>query len=185
MRAVAQALGVTDAALYHHFPNRDALLEAVVAKNVEKFPLPDDDGEWAEWVRRFADKMRESLLKAPGTAEVVGRMGPAEASMLRVVEAFAQRLVDAGFSVRDAAQVYSMITSYVVAFVGRQQALENDPRKRQAADVIAAVEAAPEASPLLREVAESWRDSSWDKSFEFGLARIIDGLRASGWREQP
>jgi AcrR family transcriptional regulator len=30
MKGVADALGVSDAALYHHFPSRDALIAAVV-----------------------------------------------------------------------------------------------------------------------------------------------------------
>jgi len=37
MRRVAQAVGITPMAIYHHFPNRDALLNFVVDGEFEKF----------------------------------------------------------------------------------------------------------------------------------------------------
>src|SRR5215813_13859651 len=37
MRRVAQAVGITPMAIYHHFPNRDALLNFVVDREFEKF----------------------------------------------------------------------------------------------------------------------------------------------------
>ena len=37
MRRVAQVVGITPMAIYHHFPNRDALLNFVVDREFEKF----------------------------------------------------------------------------------------------------------------------------------------------------
>jgi AcrR family transcriptional regulator len=37
MRQVAQAVGITPMAIYHHFPNREALLNFVVDREFEKF----------------------------------------------------------------------------------------------------------------------------------------------------
>lgn len=37
MRRVAQAVGITPMAIYHHFPNREALLNFVVDREFEKF----------------------------------------------------------------------------------------------------------------------------------------------------
>jgi AcrR family transcriptional regulator len=37
MRRVAQAVGITPMAIYHHFPNREALLNSVVDREFEKF----------------------------------------------------------------------------------------------------------------------------------------------------
>ena len=37
MRRIAEAVGVTPMAIYHHFANRDALLRSIVEKEFEKF----------------------------------------------------------------------------------------------------------------------------------------------------
>ena len=37
MRRVAQAVGITPMAIYHHFPNRESLLDSITDREFEKF----------------------------------------------------------------------------------------------------------------------------------------------------
>lgn len=59
MRAVARATGVTPMAIYHHFENRTALLDAVVAEEFAQL-----EAEWvkAQLTGSLEDKLDQALL---------------------------------------------------------------------------------------------------------------------------
>lgn len=177
MRGVAERLGVTDAALYHHFANREALQNEVAATLSRRLETPAPDPDWQTWTKQFAMDMRAGLLQYPGLAEVFSRVGPSTSGGLQLVDTFVNRLVAGGFDVHSAARAYSLITSYLIAVVVRQDSLTRRGGVELQAPAFAnAVDEAEGLSPLLGEVARTWLEASWDGEFEYGLDRIIDGL---------
>ena len=175
MRAVALRLGVTDAALYRHFANREALEEAMADVLTLDFECPPTSVHWRQWLRQLALGMRSRLLAQPGAAAVLSRIGPSSRGTVPIVETVVRELIGNGFDVRSAARAYSLITSYLIATVTRQEAVEHSA-PRMAPRFTEAVEMLRPASDLLAEVAETWMTSSWEQEFEYGLDRLLDGL---------
>ncbi|MEM9515996.1 MAG: TetR/AcrR family transcriptional regulator [Actinomycetota bacterium] len=54
MRKLGRELGVDPMAIYHHVPNKTALLALATARTVAKVEAPDTAIEWDEWVRLWA-----------------------------------------------------------------------------------------------------------------------------------
>ena len=52
MRAIAGRLGVEAMSLYHHVPNKDALLDAMVDLVFDEFHAPAGSGPWRDELRR-------------------------------------------------------------------------------------------------------------------------------------
>src|SRR5712675_802271 len=70
MRAVADALGVTPMALYHHVQDKAALATLIVDTAIRKHPLPPTTGVWQEDCLAIARWMRQSTLKHPVVAQL-------------------------------------------------------------------------------------------------------------------
>ncbi len=70
MRAVAEALGVTPMALYHHVEDKSALVALVVDRVVGAVPIPAPTGSWREDLWRFALWMREIAHSHPAVSEL-------------------------------------------------------------------------------------------------------------------
>ena len=114
MRAVADELGVSDAALYYHFESRDALISAVVDVNVQAAPFPKDRGqEWQSWMVEFAEALRRILAAHPGSARFAAMSGPVSSEQIRLVARAVGVLQRAGFDEYEAAMIYSLITNFV------------------------------------------------------------------------
>src|SRR3954469_17552760 len=55
LRAVADHLGVTVAALYHHVDGKDALLRLAADRSARRLTVPEDHGQhWAVWLLEWA-----------------------------------------------------------------------------------------------------------------------------------
>jgi AcrR family transcriptional regulator len=70
MRAVAEELGVTPMALYHHVEDKAALVALVVDRVVGAVPIPAPTGSWREDLWQFARWMREIAHSHPAVAEL-------------------------------------------------------------------------------------------------------------------
>lgn len=127
MRRLGEALGVEAMALYHHFPGRAALLDAVTERLIGEIDMPGTSGDIVAWlgevVRRYvalADRHPEAFpllatrrfntVAAFGFVErVVGRLIAAGASpelaadIFRGLGAFANGAALAGIAVRHSA----------------------------------------------------------------------------------
>lgn len=71
MRRLGAELGVQPSALYHHFPNKQALLAAVADEILDRGARPLPDGPWDERVRAACHTLRDSCLAYRDGAEVV------------------------------------------------------------------------------------------------------------------
>jgi AcrR family transcriptional regulator len=79
MRSLAEHLGVANASLYHHFQNKDQLLQAVCRLIYLEIPLPDERTErWTEFIVRTAFNTRQVLLDHPNALPLMTRYPPRE-----------------------------------------------------------------------------------------------------------
>ncbi len=84
MKAVAEHLGVSTPALYHHVKNRKELLLVAAERSMAQMRLPEDRGQhWSEWLREWGRYSRNAFIEEP---EVFGQYLSGAVSWERVVE---------------------------------------------------------------------------------------------------
>lgn len=174
-RAIADRLGVRQPALYWHFKNKRALLDAMngeILARAHDARVPRDGEAWQDFLRRNARGFRAALLAYrdgarvhAGTEAAPDDLGPVEAQMTA--------LVRAGFTPGQALQLFVAIGRYVVGCVLEEQASPIDGSPEQAR-----LDAAAQAYPVLAEAMAHYRESGHEGLFERGLALIVKGAEA-------
>lgn len=72
MRRLGAALDVEAASLYHHIPNKGALIQMVIDAVSAEAAVPHDENQpWTQTLYRFAAKYRDVLRKHPGVTPLV------------------------------------------------------------------------------------------------------------------
>lgn len=112
LKAVADHLDVSIAALYHHVKSKDDLMRVTAEYSASRVPLPVDRGQhWAVWLYEWAAYNRDIFLAEPGLlAQYLEGAIPAEA-IAGNVDTILGVLVAQGFSIVDANEAYELVTS--------------------------------------------------------------------------
>ncbi|MFS8097133.1 TetR/AcrR family transcriptional regulator [Lentzea alba] len=175
MRRVAQELNVEAMSLYHHVPNKDAILDGVVDAVFVLIDLPPAGcADWRDAIRARAGAAREVLSHhswALGLMDSRRNPGPAT---LRHHNAVLGVLRQAGFSVALAVHAVSLIDSYIYGFVLQEASLPADDMQQMAGEIAEHADALPH----LKEVAEHTQKAGYSPAddFRFGLDLILDAL---------
>ncbi|RSM74952.1 TetR family transcriptional regulator [Amycolatopsis sp. WAC 01375] len=181
MRRVAQHLGVEAMSLYHHVPNKDAILDGVVDAVFAAIELPGpEDGDWRDAIRARASSARAVLSRhswALGLLDSRRNPGPAT---LRHHDAVLGVFRRAGFTLPMAVHAVSLIDSYIGGYVLQESSLPASDDLAKVADDI--LENLPrDEFPYLAEVISGHAmRPGYDHTseFAFGLELILDGLEA-------
>ncbi|SMD24905.1 TetR/AcrR family transcriptional regulator [Kibdelosporangium aridum] len=117
MRKLAERLGVEAMSLYHHFRNKDLILDGMIDTVFGEIELPQDDVGWQTAMRRRAVSMRGALIRHPWAISLMdSRTNPGHAT-LRHHNAVVGCLRAGGFSIAGAAHALSVLDSYIYGFV--------------------------------------------------------------------
>jgi AcrR family transcriptional regulator len=179
MRRLAQELSVEAMSLYHHFANKERLLNGMIDLVFSEIEVPPR-GNWKSRIRARAVSAQAALVRhrwALGRMESRTSPGPATLHHHNaVIECFRT----SGFSVAAAAHAYSLLDSYVYGFVLQQLNLPFNTfdEAGPAAESIMA-EVAAGAFPYLVEMAtEHVLKPGYDytEEFEIGLEIILEGI---------
>ncbi len=174
-RAIAQRLGVQQPALYWHFKNKRALLDAMngeILARAHDARVPREDETWQDFLRRNGRGFREALLSYRDGARVHAGT-EADPGDLEHVERQVAFLVAAGFTPGQAMQLFVAVGRYVVGCVLEEQASPIDGALEQRR-----LDAAAQAYPLLAEAVAYYRRSGHAGLFERGLELMIRGAEA-------
>jgi AcrR family transcriptional regulator len=117
MRKLADELGVAAMSLYHHVPNKDQWLDAMIDLVFSEIELPSTDDEWQTAMRKRALSTRAALNRhrwAVGLMEGRTTHGPAN---LRLHNAVLGCLRGAGFSLEMTVHAYSVQDAYIYGFL--------------------------------------------------------------------
>jgi TetR/AcrR family transcriptional regulator, tetracycline repressor protein len=72
IRRLADALGVKGASLYHHFKDKDEILDGVAAIALSELRPPADESlDWIDWLLQVARSYRQALLAHPNLLPLV------------------------------------------------------------------------------------------------------------------
>jgi AcrR family transcriptional regulator len=180
MRKLGQELGVEAMALYHHFANKDEVLDGIVDLVFAEIELPPGGRDWKGEMRRRAVSLRDALARhrwAIGLME--SRRNPGSAN-LRHHDAVIGSLRSGGFDMEMAAHAYSVLDGYIYGFALTKMNLPFDPSDDVAEVAETMLEPFPvnEYPNLVAFITEHAMKPGYDfgDEFEYGLDLILDGL---------
>ena len=180
MRTLAARLDVGAMALYHHFRNKDELLDGMVDHVFGEIDLPTPDVAWKVAMRRRAVSVREALGRHPWAIGLMESRRNPGAANLRHHDAVIGSLLDAGFGMAGSARAYSLLDSYIYGFALTKMNLPFDAT-HQVTDVAREMLQpfpADEYPNLLAFITEHAMQPGYDyeQEFEAGLDLILDSL---------
>jgi AcrR family transcriptional regulator len=175
MRRLAEELGIGTMTLYGYFRNKRELLDAVIDAAAEDFVPPPRRGGHRTRLEAYMRATREWLLRHPALVQIRGTEPIVRPSAFRVSEIGMQLLLGAGLEPDEAARAFRVLFDYVfgtVAFSGAEPTAE----QRRAIEA-AVLTLPPDEFPALRAaVASAGPALGGSEQFEYGVARLLDGL---------
>jgi len=152
MRRLADAVGVEAMSLYHHVPNKDALLDWTIERMRSEMRLPDPPpADWADLMAAIFGEYRRVLAAHPNMLPLAGRRtGGAAPSGLEF-------LIGQGFEPDDAVELYQSLVAFTIGY-----------------SMLSSPFAQVDWSPLPQELAEracEWRDATFHRT----LRMIMEG----------
>jgi len=180
MRAIAGRLCVAPNALYGHFANKSALVEAVLDSLLVEVTFPDPDQvAWADGLVALMQSTRRFLLlHADLLPEYLARptRGP---NAIRLGEATLDLLSRAGLEGEAAADALQILLTYTFGFAAQEAPRLPDPdgdvqkaRSEQAFRANA-------DRPRMSELAGRLSSYHGDETFEKGLRWLLEGIHRS------
>jgi AcrR family transcriptional regulator len=188
MRRLAEALSVEAMSLYHHFPNKDAILDGMVDLIFEEISLPVTELDWRAAMRQRAYSVRKVLLRHRWALRVMeSRTTPGHATLAHH-DAVLGCLRAGGLSLQLTAHAYAALDSYIYGFIHTELNLpfQTSEETREVAGAI--FERMPEglyphlAELTLKHVLRP--GYAYGNEFEYGLELILDGLERARKRER-
>jgi AcrR family transcriptional regulator len=177
MRRLAGELGVGTMTLYHYFPSKRDLLDAVVDIAFADAAPPELEGSWRDQLRSLSRAGREVLSRHPSLAYIRATEPILRPDALRFSELGLRILEDAGFDTDEAVKAFRLLFTYTFGFALLSPRAAEKEARASARAAIASLPA--EYYPMLSAaVDEATEAMTGDVVFEYGLDRILDGLEA-------
>ena len=181
MRRLAAELEVAPMALYHHFPNKEALYDGIVEAVMGGIDIDADvpSAPFAARLKYAARAYREVLAAHPNALPVVLDRAPRTPASLRPVETMMRILVDGGLTPARAFVGVNTVAALVQASIRVPAQGKTDARAAGCRDLDRLPDPSPEEFPLLAE-ARRTEDLDAEGQFEYGLDAIVRGLAELG-----
>jgi TetR/AcrR family transcriptional regulator, tetracycline repressor protein len=187
VRGIAAKVGVAPNAVYTYFPDKAAVITALVERlfsEIDHGVFADRTQPWRQRVESLAIELRTRLAAHPGAVTLMigqPRTGPhALALGERLLELFA----DADLTPTDAARASNLLFGYVFSSVALDIADLNQPGPPSEAERIAARHQAFAAAPAgevprTAAAAAAMASNISTEQYLWGLHRILDGITTS------
>lgn len=183
IRKIGAAMGCAPMSIYYYFPNKDALLDAMVDRVFAQIDLPQSDTPWPHALRQRSVSMRMALLRHPwaiGLLDSRRQPGPAT---LRHHEAVLECLRSQGFSLANTAHAFALLDAYIYGFALQAASLPfNGPDElKDVADTIFTPESVTQV-PRMTEFARDYAllpGYDFEDEFERGLDVVISGIEVA------
>jgi len=193
MARVAEKLGCATMSLYRHVPSKDDLQVFMMdAAPGEPPELALAEGDWRAGLERWAHELRAVYLRHPWVLQITGTSPPLEPGQLRWLDRGLAALRAMHLRPAEKLSVIMLLLYYVrgEAQLAAARARGGPPDSASDREVLARYGRTltqlidPERLPALAEaIAAGVFDPSRGESgasphFEFGLARVLDGIAA-------
>ncbi|WP_168706003.1 TetR/AcrR family transcriptional regulator [Gordonia paraffinivorans] len=190
MRALATALGIGPMSLYTYVPSRDVLVALMIDRVAADHPMPEPATTPAESLAAIARALRDELLAHPWLLDAPPWRHVLGPNWLARYERQLEALESADIPDLDRDRILSVLTSFVVGNAREAVSARTAPSRSGMSDAEWWEAVAPEldavipdgAYPLANRVGSAAGElyqapGAPAEVFEFGLARLLDGLR--------
>jgi TetR/AcrR family tetracycline transcriptional repressor len=185
VRGIAARVGVAPNAIYTYFPDKAAVVKALVERllgEVNNDVFADRQRPWRERVEALALELRARLSAHPGAVSLLvsGRLDGRHALSLN--ERLLQLLSDAGLDRTNAARASYLLIVYVVGSIALEVADVDRPgplppeSERVASREIALAATPTDHFPLIAASATTMASYISTQQYLWGLHRILDGI---------
>jgi AcrR family transcriptional regulator len=166
MRKLGASLGVEAMAIYHHFPNKEAVLEGVTSRLLAVGADYPKGMEWRAGLKWGADALRAAVAAHPKAAPLLIVRPLTTPEGMAWIEGPLALLKDAGFSDRDTVDLFHAVLAYLFGWVTfSQRPLAAEGTALSDADLH---RLAPTANALRLLMAD------WDRGFGEGMDALLD-----------
>jgi AcrR family transcriptional regulator len=111
MRRLASDVGVEAASLYHHVPNKDALLTGALIRMRSEMRIPDPiPTDWMDLIEAIFAEYRRVLAAHPNLMPLAGRRVESDPDSGLLF------LVQQGFSDNDAVELWQSVIAFTIGF---------------------------------------------------------------------
>lgn len=188
MRRLAKELGVDPMAIYHHLPNKRALLSALIEEIFSEMRVPEpgrsgDLGDWRERVRAWARAFRDVARAHPKLVPYLASYpeAAAEATLESTEELYAA-FEAAGMTPREIVGSVGVVVDYLNGFaLAEASGAVGDPDEQR--EMLELLDARPQGElPAMRRTLEALASKDLGADFEFGLEVVLAGLEATAGR---
>jgi AcrR family transcriptional regulator len=171
MRKLGAALGVEAMSLYHHVPNKAALLDGIHEAILAELP-PPSGGEWASVLRERAGAFRTVLAAHPRAILLFAARPAVTPASLHHLEHGLDVLRHAGLSPQDALSAFQVLLAFVVGHALTSFAsLAGDEQPGVDYDHLDA-----QRFPRVVEAAAVLAGQDLAHEFELGLELLVQGI---------
>jgi AcrR family transcriptional regulator len=180
MRSLAKALNVDPMAIYHHIPNKAALLsgiyEGVIA---ELFDAPNLETSWQDQLKHLLRRFRSLATRSPNIFPGLIASTHTSPGMARAIDTILGILLEAGLPAKTTVQtgdtVFAFITGFVLLELNHKTLNHNTVNTNEPSHELA------EELPLanIARLREELRTNQFSDSFEFGLNFLISGIEVN------
>ena len=181
MRKLGTRLGVEAMSIYHHIPNRQAILGAVTERVLSDIPISDRDTGWRVRLQEFAEGSYRALIAHPAVVTILATevADPASPEALTVSDLTFAGLAEAGFTPGQQVTIYHAITSMVFGFVLSHTRGLTRPRGAAEAEGsrdIEAIRARATEIPHIAALIPVFLLPRHGEDFQLALRLFLDGL---------
>jgi AcrR family transcriptional regulator len=167
MRAVAEVLGVTPMALYHHVKDKAALAALVVDSAIRERPLPSAAGHWQDDLLNVARWSRHNMVSHPVVGHLRREFNVWTPTMLRVTERWLDLWRQSGLPPKQAALAATTSSMAITGLVHEEILFSTLPKPDAAALSFL---------PNVRELFAAKPDR--EAQFTLTVQSLIEGLHA-------
>lgn len=175
MRKLAVEIGADPMAVYHYFPNKAALFDALVEAIYGEIGAGGIGSKGAprDAILAVAHAMRAAFLRHARALPLLATRPAATAGMAPLVERFLILIDAAGVP---AARGLDMVTTITVFTIGHALAQAAEPVGGASEGGLSALLAEPETYPHLARAAEALAGYDPDRQYRQGIVALVDGL---------
>jgi AcrR family transcriptional regulator len=174
MRRLGQSLGVEAMALYNHFEDKEAIIDAVAGLTLTRIPTPAGKGTWRNRIKGVCRAVRELAHQHPNLFRVAFSRRILPTAALPVVEGMLAAFSDAGLSPEAQVSAYHALHLYVRGFC----LWELETFKRLPDEQSPQIPSLNGDYPRAAAAKQSLFAPDLDREFEAGIDMILRGLPA-------
>jgi AcrR family transcriptional regulator len=173
MRRLADALGCEAMSIYHHFPSKAHLMDALLDRVVASVPLAPETLPWRDRLRQNAFAMRQTALRYPEFFQFAALHRMNTATGLRLLEQAMAVFRDAGFDSEQTARLFRAYSYYVIGAALDETA--GYARGPSAVEPVPA-ETVRRDYPLVTAANPYFQRAHHEATFGLGLEMLLEGI---------